>query len=167
MGLDNDLGRLGQAQRADNPPNLYYFETDATKSVPPGPWDVVVLSNVLEHIADRQGFLRALIETTSRHHADLLIWSLVALLLGTFVQVTLGVLTVRAIAGPIANAGRVLSEISRGNLDHALKHDTDDEIGRLYASSRDIPFSATRKSIISRVAIRAASLRSGCRPIVM
>lgn len=64
MGLDNDLGRLGQARRADNPPNLSYFETDATKSVPPGPWDVVVLSNVLEHIADRQGFLKALIGTT-------------------------------------------------------------------------------------------------------
>ena len=64
MGLDNDLGRLGQARRADNPPNLSYFETDATKSVPPGPWDVVVLSNVLEHIADRQGFLRALVATT-------------------------------------------------------------------------------------------------------
>lgn len=64
MGLDNDPGRLGQARRADNPPNLSYGETDATKSVPPGPWDVVVLSNVLEHIHDRPGFLKALIETT-------------------------------------------------------------------------------------------------------
>src|SRR5690606_37684463 len=39
-------------------------EADATKSVPPGPWDVVVLSNVLEHITDRVGFLQALIVNT-------------------------------------------------------------------------------------------------------
>jgi 2-polyprenyl-3-methyl-5-hydroxy-6-metoxy-1,4-benzoquinol methylase len=64
VGLDNDRGRLGQARKADNPANLTYVETDATKSVPPGPWDVVVLSNVLEHISDRPRFLKALIETT-------------------------------------------------------------------------------------------------------
>lgn len=63
-GLDNDIGRLTQARNSDNPKNLNYVETDATKSVPPGPWDVVVLSNVLEHIADREGFLKALIATT-------------------------------------------------------------------------------------------------------
>jgi SAM-dependent methyltransferase len=63
-GLDNDLGRLTQARNSDNPENLSFVETDATKSVPPGPWDVVVLSNVLEHIADRDGFLKALIATT-------------------------------------------------------------------------------------------------------
>lgn len=64
-GLDNDRGRLAQARAANNPPNLTFIETDATKAVPPGPWDVVVLSNVLEHIFDRIGFLQALIETTS------------------------------------------------------------------------------------------------------
>jgi len=64
MGLDNDKGRLAQARGADNPGNLSFFEADATKKVPPGPWDVVVLSNVLEHIADRVGFLKALIATT-------------------------------------------------------------------------------------------------------
>lgn len=64
VGVDNDQGRLGQARRAENPPNLSYVESDATKTVPAGPWDVVVLSNVLEHIADREGFLAALIKTT-------------------------------------------------------------------------------------------------------
>jgi 2-polyprenyl-3-methyl-5-hydroxy-6-metoxy-1,4-benzoquinol methylase len=64
-GLDNDLGRLTQARRSDNPRNLTFVETDATKSVPAGPWDVVVLSNVLEHITDRPGFLKALIATTN------------------------------------------------------------------------------------------------------
>jgi SAM-dependent methyltransferase len=64
MGLDHDPGRLAQARAADNPGNLSFAGGDATRQVPPGPWDVVVLSNVLEHIADRIGFLKALIATT-------------------------------------------------------------------------------------------------------
>jgi 2-polyprenyl-3-methyl-5-hydroxy-6-metoxy-1,4-benzoquinol methylase len=64
VGVDYDKGRLGQAHASDNPPNLFFVESDATKSVPSGPWDVVILSNVLEHIADRIGFLSALIATT-------------------------------------------------------------------------------------------------------
>lgn len=64
LGVDNDIGRLVQARSSDNPTNLSFVESDATKSVPPGPWDVVVLSNVLEHIDDRVGFLEALIATT-------------------------------------------------------------------------------------------------------
>src|SRR6185312_8650908 len=63
-GLDYDKGRLQQARAASNPPNLSFVESDATKSVPAGPWDVVVLSNVLEHIVDRPGFLRSLRATT-------------------------------------------------------------------------------------------------------
>lgn len=64
IGVDYDKGRLAQAQASDNPSNLSFVEADATKSVPPGPWDVVVLSNVLEHISDRHRFLCALIATT-------------------------------------------------------------------------------------------------------
>jgi len=63
-GVDYDRGRLAQANASENPNNLSFVEADATKSVPPGPWDVVVLSNVLEHISDRHGFLSALIVTT-------------------------------------------------------------------------------------------------------
>jgi len=64
MGVDYDRGRLGQARAGDNPPNLSFTESDATKSIPDGPWDVVVLSNVLEHIEDRVGLLVALQATT-------------------------------------------------------------------------------------------------------
>ena len=64
IGVDYDDGRLAQARGSDNPPNLSFVKSDATKSVPEGPWDVVVLSNVLEHIVDRPGFLAALIATT-------------------------------------------------------------------------------------------------------
>lgn len=64
VGVDYDKGRLAQARGSDNPSNLSFVETDATKSVPEGRWSVVVLSNVLEHIVDRPGFLEALIATT-------------------------------------------------------------------------------------------------------
>jgi SAM-dependent methyltransferase len=64
VGLDYDKGRLEQARMSDNPSNLLFIEADATNSVPPGPWNVVILSNVLEHITDRVGFLQALITTT-------------------------------------------------------------------------------------------------------
>jgi len=42
---------------ANNPSNLTFVEGDATEAFPEGAWDVVVLSNVLEHIDDRIGFL--------------------------------------------------------------------------------------------------------------
>jgi 2-polyprenyl-3-methyl-5-hydroxy-6-metoxy-1,4-benzoquinol methylase len=65
LGVDYDKGRLNQAKaHPDTPPNLSFVETDALKHVPQGPWDVVVLSNVLEHIRARPEFLRRLRETT-------------------------------------------------------------------------------------------------------
>jgi SAM-dependent methyltransferase len=63
-GVDYDPKRLAEARAKDNPANLAFVEADATQSVPPGPWDVVVLSNVLEHIVDRHAFLTALIDKT-------------------------------------------------------------------------------------------------------
>jgi SAM-dependent methyltransferase len=64
LGVDQDRHRLIQARSSDNPPNLTFLEADATRDLPEGGWDVVVLSNVLEHIADRVGFLRAIIKAS-------------------------------------------------------------------------------------------------------
>lgn len=63
-GIDQDQPRLAQARAADNPPNLDFVLGDASSAVPPGPWQTIVLSNVLEHIDDRPGFLKALQSTT-------------------------------------------------------------------------------------------------------
>ncbi len=63
-GIDMDGPRLAQARNSRNPDNLTFVEGDATRAVPEGGWHVVVLSNVLEHITDRVGFLRALASTT-------------------------------------------------------------------------------------------------------
>lgn len=63
-GIDMNEPRLAQAQASANPPNLHFVLGDATREVPPGPWNVVVLSNVLEHIAERTSFLRELVRVT-------------------------------------------------------------------------------------------------------
>lgn len=64
VGMDLNEPRLRQAQGSMNPSNLGFVMGDATKEVPPGAWDVVVLSNVLEHISERTGFLRDVAATT-------------------------------------------------------------------------------------------------------
>lgn len=56
-GIDIEPANVAQARAAENPPNLDFVEGDATEAFPDGEWDVVVLSNVLEHIDDRTGFL--------------------------------------------------------------------------------------------------------------
>jgi 2-polyprenyl-3-methyl-5-hydroxy-6-metoxy-1,4-benzoquinol methylase len=64
MGLDYHPGRLAQAKAGNNPNNLLFVESDATKVIPDGPWDVVILSNVLEHLLDRPNFLKVLMTTS-------------------------------------------------------------------------------------------------------
>jgi len=63
LGVELDEGRLATARAAANPPNLSFARSDATVALPPGPWNVVVLSNVLEHIEHRVDFLKALVAT--------------------------------------------------------------------------------------------------------
>lgn len=60
VGVDYDPAKLALCRAGDNPANLSWVEADATQSVPEGDWQVIVLSNVLEHITDRIGFLQAL-----------------------------------------------------------------------------------------------------------
>jgi SAM-dependent methyltransferase len=61
VGIDRNRPRLEQARRTHALPNLSFVEGDATRDVPAGRWDVIVLSNVLEHIEDRIGLLRAVL----------------------------------------------------------------------------------------------------------
>ncbi len=64
VGIDIDEPRLSQAQAADNPSNLRFVLGDALVDLPEGPWNVVVLSNVLEHIEERVDFLSRLLKVT-------------------------------------------------------------------------------------------------------
>lgn len=65
VGIDNNPSRLEQARGSDNPANLSFILGDASIYVPTGRWDVLVLSNVLEHIDDRIDFLKSLRATTA------------------------------------------------------------------------------------------------------
>jgi len=60
VGIDYDVARLTLARNCTNIPNLQFVLGDATREVPAGKWDVVVLSNILEHIDDRVAFLKKL-----------------------------------------------------------------------------------------------------------
>jgi len=65
VGIDLNAENLECAKNhPENPPNLKFFLGDATKNVPDGSFNVVILSNVLEHIDDRSGFLIALRQKT-------------------------------------------------------------------------------------------------------
>lgn len=61
VGIDIDAANIAFALRADNPANLSFIQGDATTSLPDGRFDVVVLSNVLEHLDDRPGFLKRVV----------------------------------------------------------------------------------------------------------
>jgi SAM-dependent methyltransferase len=61
VGVELDRVRLSQARAGEIPANLSFVEADARHNLPAGRWDVVVLSNILEHIEDRVGFLRDIV----------------------------------------------------------------------------------------------------------
>ena len=62
VGLDRSAWALGQAQARFSHPRLTYVEGDALTYTSAEPFDVVVLSNVLEHLEPRVEFLRGLHE---------------------------------------------------------------------------------------------------------
>ena len=61
VGVELNKKHYERACAGDVPQNLQFVLADARNSLPTGPWNVVVLSNILEHIEDRVGFLRDII----------------------------------------------------------------------------------------------------------
>jgi 2-polyprenyl-3-methyl-5-hydroxy-6-metoxy-1,4-benzoquinol methylase len=59
--IDSDPRMLEKARALDNPSNLVFVEGDAARDLPAEHWDVVVLSNVLEHMDGRVAFLQGLL----------------------------------------------------------------------------------------------------------
>ena len=64
VGVDRNKPRLAQARARHGLANLSFLEGDARRDLPPGRWDAIVLSNILEHIEDRVGLLRDIIRQT-------------------------------------------------------------------------------------------------------
>lgn len=63
VGVDRDLLRLEKARAGNNPKNLRFVQADVCDSLPEGPWQAVVLSNVLEHIENRVEFLQEVLKS--------------------------------------------------------------------------------------------------------
>jgi len=58
-GIDLNAGNVAKAKHRFQHPNLTFVEGDALKDLPDGRWDVILLSNVLEHLDRRVEFLAA------------------------------------------------------------------------------------------------------------
>jgi len=69
VGIDISVQNIAQAQAAYSRSNLRFLVSDATRDVPDGPFDTLVLSNVWEHIEERVIFMRRLLAATRAHKA--------------------------------------------------------------------------------------------------
>ncbi len=63
-GIDIDVPSLKEGRKRNAHPNLELLEGDVYSWQPPHPFDVVVMSNVLEHLKDRVDLLRGLQKRT-------------------------------------------------------------------------------------------------------
>ena len=61
-GVDFDAAMVARAGSESLPDNLRFVHGDVIRDLPDEHWDVVVLSNVLEHVEDRVDLLRRLVE---------------------------------------------------------------------------------------------------------
>ena len=61
--IDLNPNHIAKASKQYNHPRVRYVIGDAMKELPGGPFDAVILSNVLEHLTERSAFLRRIRET--------------------------------------------------------------------------------------------------------
>ncbi len=65
MGLDLNADNIALARQRYAHPRVEYRVGDAMQELPEGPFDVVILSNILEHLSERPTFLCRVRETVS------------------------------------------------------------------------------------------------------
>ena len=58
VGVDIDQDNIVKAQQEYSHPHISYLVGDVQQKIPDGSFDVVILSNVLEHLMERSAFLR-------------------------------------------------------------------------------------------------------------
>ncbi len=64
VGIDLDPNNIAKARNRYSHPRVEYRVGNVLEDVVAGPFDVVILSNILEHLPERPAFLRHLIEVT-------------------------------------------------------------------------------------------------------
>ena len=69
VGVDISAEKVARARAMYAHPGVEYLVADATRSVPGEAYEVVVLSNVLEHLPDRPAFLRTVLGNVSARRA--------------------------------------------------------------------------------------------------
>jgi 2-polyprenyl-3-methyl-5-hydroxy-6-metoxy-1,4-benzoquinol methylase len=60
LGVDIDPKNIEKSKRNNSAPNLEYRLADATKDLSSETFDIIIMSNVLEHIDDRVNFLKSI-----------------------------------------------------------------------------------------------------------
>jgi 2-polyprenyl-3-methyl-5-hydroxy-6-metoxy-1,4-benzoquinol methylase len=58
-GIDLDINNVAMACQRFSHPNLQFIHGDALQELPSGPFETIVISNVLEHFEHRVEFLKA------------------------------------------------------------------------------------------------------------
>lgn len=64
VGIDLNADHLAKARKRFSHKRVEYVHGDALSQLPEGAFDVVVMSNVLEHLKDRSNFLRSLVRVS-------------------------------------------------------------------------------------------------------
>jgi len=67
VGIDLSAENMARAQKAYQRPNLQLVQGDVTKGLPKEQFDVLILSNVWEHIGNRVGFMCTALVATGAH----------------------------------------------------------------------------------------------------
>jgi len=65
VGIDHDPRHLAFARSRFQDDDLEFYEGDAVEWIPAGHFDVIVLSNVFEHLDNRVDFIRALVRSAT------------------------------------------------------------------------------------------------------
>ena len=60
-GIDSDSTKIAEAKQRDPGSLVEFIVGDVLQNLPAGPYEAVILSNVLEHLIDRVGFLESLV----------------------------------------------------------------------------------------------------------
>ena len=94
------------------------------------------MAGMREMELEQRARIETAIQRVSETSARLVGTSVILLLLAAFVVIVVGRTVVKLISTPLITASAVISEIARGNLDHRIQVDSDDEVGRLLGACR-------------------------------